>query len=75
MSGEIKDERSITDLTFCALEVNNIVDTNSKWTNEYQMSDTNLRWLKEVIRQRDANNGRPKITRKGLISTQKKLMK
>ena len=39
------------------------------------MSDVNLRWLKEVIRQRDASNDRPKITRTGLIPTQKKLLK
>ena len=39
------------------------------------MSDPNLRWLKEVIHQRDANNGRPKIARKDLIPTQKKLLK
>ena len=39
------------------------------------MSDPNLRWLKEVIHQRDANNGRPKIARKGVIPIQKKLLK
>ena len=30
---------------------------------------------KKVIRQRDASNGRPKITKKSLIPTQKKLLK
>ena len=39
------------------------------------MSDTNLRWIKEVIRQRNANDGRVKITRKGLNATQKKQLK
>ena len=57
------------------MEVNNIVGTNSKLTSEYQTSDVNLRWLNKVIRQRDLSNGRPKITRKSLIPTQKKLLK
>ena len=39
------------------------------------MQDTNLRWLKEVIRQRNANNGKTKASRKGLNYTQKKLLK
>ena len=75
LPGETNDDCSITNLAFCNLDVNNIVGTNSKFSSEYQMSDVNLRWLKEVIRQRDASNGRPKITRKGLIPTQKKLLK
>ena len=43
LSREMKDERSITDLTFCTLGVNNIVSTNSELTSEFQMSDVNLR--------------------------------
>ena len=39
------------------------------------MSDINLRWLKEVIRQRNASDDRPKITRKVLNATQKKLLR
>ena len=73
--GETKDDCSITNLAFCNPDVNNIVGTNNKTTSENQMSDTNLRRLKEVFRQRDASNGRPRITKKGLIPTQKKLMK
>ena len=73
--GKSEVERSIKNLDFYALEVNDIVGINSRLSSEFQMSDTNLRWLKEVIRQRNANDGRPKITRKGLIATQKKLLK
>ena len=73
--GEKEVERSISNLNFCAMEVKNIVGINSKLTSEYQMSDGNLRWLKEVIQQRETNNDRPKTKRKGLIPTQKKLLK
>ena len=73
--GETKEECSNTNLAFCTLDVNNIVGTNSKLTGEFQMSDINLRWLKEVIRQRNASDGRSKIVRKGLNVTQKKLLR
>ena len=75
MLGELKDDSSITNLAFCSLDINNVVGTNSKLTSEYQMSDPDLKWLKEVIHQRDANNGRAKIARKGLITSRKKLLK
>ena len=39
------------------------------------MSDTNLRWLKEVIRQRESNNGRSKYATKCLNNIKKKLLK
>ena len=42
LPGEVKNESSITDLTFCAIELNNIEGNNSKLTSEYQMSDANL---------------------------------
>ena len=32
--GELKDDRSITNLAFCNLDVNNIVGTNSELTSE-----------------------------------------
>ena len=73
--GETKNECSNTNFAFCTLEVNNIEGTDSRLTNESQVSDSNLRWLKEIIRKRDLNNGRPMIVRKGLIPTQKKLLK
>ena len=61
--GEKEVERSISNLNVCVLELDNIVGTNSKLTSDYQMSDNKLRWLKEVIRQRDKSNGRPRIVR------------
>ena len=73
--GEKKAGRSISNLNVCVLETNNIVDTNSKPTSEYQRSDSNLKWLKEIIHQRDANEVRSRRTRKRLTSQQKKLLK
>ena len=64
--GETKDECSNMNLVFCTLEVNNIVGTNSRFSSEFQMSDTKFRWIKEIICKRDANDKRPKIVRKGL---------
>ena len=73
--GQKEVGRSISNLNFCAMEVNNIVGTNSKLSSEYQMSDTNLRLLKEVIRLKDPNYSKPKVTRKGLNAILKKLLR
>ena len=32
-----------------AIELNNIIGTNSSLTSDYQMSDPNLKWLKQII--------------------------
>ena len=47
--GEIADESSITNLAVYALEAINILGTNIRLTSEFQMSDSNLKWLKEII--------------------------
>ena len=73
------DDDSITRLHVDAIEINepsDIIGTNSRITCHYQMSDPNLRWIKELIIKRDQNNGRtPKVNKKELVNVQKKLLK
>ena len=47
--GERPDDDSLTSMMVNAIDVDNIiVGTNSSLTSEFQMSDPNLRWLKNI---------------------------
>ena len=50
---------------------NNIVGTNSNLTNEFQMSDPNLKWLKATIEYMERSQDRFKINKKDLNKIQK----
>ena len=56
-SGPLLEERS--DIN--AKELNNIIGTNSSLTSDYQMSDPNLKWLKQIILSRPNINELPKL--------------
>ena len=71
--GEKEVERSISNLNVCAMEINNI--------GHQQQADKRIPNVRQQLKmaernysQRNASNGRPKITKKGLISSQKKLL-
>ena len=56
---ETLDDDSITNLTFNSIELNHdILGTNSRLTDEYQMPDPNLKWIKTIIQARDQNKTR-----------------
>ena len=65
-----RDNDSETSLNFNTIEVNepsDIIGTNSKISSNYQMSDPNLRWIKDLITKKDKKNGRlPKLNKKDL---------
>ena len=52
-----------------------VVGTNSRLTNEYQMSDPNLRWIKNIINYKSSNGNKIKVPKKNLDTIQKKLLK
>ena len=52
-----------------------IVGTNSRLTNEYQMSDPNLKWISDIIKSNANSGSKVKVTKKNLDATQKKLLK
>ena len=41
---------------------NNIVGTNISLTNEFQMSDPNLKWLKSIIETKERSQNKYKIS-------------
>ena len=74
---ETLNDDLITNLTFNSIDLDHdIVGTNSRLTDEYQMSDPNLRWIKTIIKDRDMNKNKIKINKKELENNmQKKLLK
>ena len=51
-----------------------IVGTNSRLTNEYQMSDPNLRWIRNIIISKSNNGSKIKVPKKDLDTIHKKLL-
>ena len=66
-------------LDFNTIEVNepsDIIGTNQMTSSDYQMSDPNMRWIKDLIIQKDKNNIRlPKMNKKDLCNIRKKFLK
>ena len=64
--GERSDEDSLTSMMVNSINVDNIiVGTNSSLTSEFQMSDPNLRWLKNIIISKKTNKDKFKTRQKG----------
>ena len=74
--GEKMDNDSLTSLMVNSIDVdNNILGINSSLTNEFQMPDPNLKWLKIVIESKERSQDIYKIIKKDLNNIQKKLLK
>ena len=52
-----------------------IVGTNSRLTNEYKMSDPNLRWIRNIINSKPSDGSKIKVPKKDLDTIHKKLLK
>ena len=59
-SGPLLEER----VDINAIELNNIIGTNSSLTSDYQMSDPNLKWLKHIIVSKPNIKEMPKLDKK-----------
>ena len=75
-SGEMVDDDSLETTMINSIALNhNIVGSNSRLTNEYQMSDPNLKWISDIIKSNANSGSKVKVTKKNLDATQKKLLK
>ena len=70
--GERVGDDSLTMINSITID-HEIVGTNSRLTNEYQMSDPNLRWIRNIIISKSSSG--KKVPKKNLDTIQKNLLK
>ena len=65
---------SLTMINFITID-HEVVGINSRLTNEYQMSDPNLRWIRNIIISKSSSGNKFKVPKKNLDTIQKKFLK
>ena len=74
--GKIVDDDSLTTTMINSIVVNHeIVGTNSRLTDKYQISDPNLKWIRDIMKSKDSSRKKAKVNNKDLTTVQKKLLK